>query len=111
MKNLGLALFKELYNATIRSVQPNAEKPAGNFSRHILSLTPAVRGLWGNHADYSCGHIDSKYEISRADNLLEACLNLNLDIPYFAGTQRWEALACRQCAVKQYQMLRIPAVV
>lgn len=38
-------------------------------------------------------HVDGKeYEVNGADNLLEACLNLGLDIPYFAGTsagKRW----------------------
>ena len=29
-------------------------------------------------------HVDGKeYEVNGADNLLEACLNLGLDIPYF----------------------------
>lgn len=37
-------------------------------------------------------HVDGKeYEVNGADNLLEACLSLGLDIPYFAGTRRWEA--------------------
>lgn len=37
-------------------------------------------------------HVDGKeYEVNGADNLLEACLSLGLDIPYFAGIRRWEA--------------------
>lgn len=36
-------------------------------------------------------HVDGKeYEVNGADNLLEACLSLGLDIPYFAGIRRWE---------------------
>ncbi|MGC8400919.1 2Fe-2S iron-sulfur cluster-binding protein [Enterobacter mori] len=49
-------------------------------------------------------HVDGKeYEVNGADNLLEACLSLGLDIPYFAGIRRWARRCCRQCAVKQYQ--------
>ncbi|ELX61638.1 NADH dehydrogenase subunit G [Salmonella enterica subsp. enterica serovar Typhimurium str. LT2-4_delta.ramA::kan] len=37
-------------------------------------------------------HVDGKeYEVNGADNLLQACLSLGLDIPIFAGTRRWEA--------------------
>lgn len=38
-------------------------------------------------------HVDGKeYEVNGADNLLEACLSLGLDIPLlFAGIRRWEA--------------------
>ena len=39
-------------------------------------------------------HVDGKeYEVDGADNLLQACLSLGPDIPYFAGIRRWEALA------------------
>ena len=32
-------------------------------------------------------HVDGKeYEVNGADNLLEACLSLGLDIPYFCGS-------------------------
>lgn len=38
-------------------------------------------------------HVDGKeYEVNGADNLLEACLSLGLDILTFAGIRRWEAL-------------------
>lgn len=50
-------------------------------------------------------HIDGKeYEVDGADNLLEACLSLGLDIPYFCWHPAMGSVgACRQCAVKQYQ--------
>ena len=50
-------------------------------------------------------HVDGKeYEVNGADNLLEACLSLGLDIPYFCWKQALGSVgACRQCAVKQYQ--------
>lgn len=50
-------------------------------------------------------HVDGKeYEVNGADNLLEACLNLGLDIPYFCWHPALGSVgACRQCAVKQYQ--------
>lgn len=50
-------------------------------------------------------HVDGKeYEVNGADNLLQACLSLGLDIPYFCWHPALgSAGACRQCAVKQYQ--------
>lgn len=49
-------------------------------------------------------HIDGKqYEVAGADNLLQACLSLGLDIPYFCWHPALGSVgACRQCAVKQY---------
>ncbi|MGL5401335.1 MAG: NADH-quinone oxidoreductase subunit NuoG, partial [Plesiomonas shigelloides] len=39
-----------------------------------------------------------------ADNLLQACLSLGLDVPYFCWHPALGSVgACRQCAVKQYQ--------
>ncbi len=53
-------------------------------------------------------HVDGKeYEVNGADNLLEACLSLGLDIPYFAGIRRWEASVLRrQCAVRAIRKTR-----
>lgn len=50
-------------------------------------------------------HVDSKeYEVNGADNLLETCLSLGFDIPYFCWHPALGSVgACRQCAVKQYQ--------
>lgn len=50
-------------------------------------------------------HVDGKeYEVNGADNLLQACLSLGLDIPYFCWHPALGSVgACRQCAVKQYQ--------
>ncbi|MFT4463672.1 MAG: NADH-quinone oxidoreductase subunit NuoG [Sodalis sp. (in: enterobacteria)] len=50
-------------------------------------------------------HVDGKeYEVNGSDNLLEACLSLGLDIPYFCWHPALGSVgACRQCAVKQYQ--------
>ena len=49
-------------------------------------------------------HVDGKeYEVDGADNLLEACLSLGLDVPYFCWHPALGSVgACRQCAVKQY---------
>jgi len=49
-------------------------------------------------------HVDGKdYEVDGADNLLQACLSLGLDVPYFGGPPALGSVgACRQCAVKQY---------
>lgn len=49
-------------------------------------------------------HVDGKeYEVNGADNLLEACLSLGLDVPYFCWHPALGSVgACRQCAVKQY---------
>lgn len=45
----------------------------------------------------------NKYEVNKADNLLQACLSLNLDIPYFCWHPELGSVgACRQCAIKQY---------
>ncbi|AKZ65918.1 NADH-ubiquinone oxidoreductase chain G [Candidatus Palibaumannia cicadellinicola] len=49
-------------------------------------------------------YIDGKqYDVKESNNLLEACLSLGIDIPYFC----WHPVlgsvgACRQCAIKQY---------
>lgn len=50
-------------------------------------------------------HVDGKeYEVDGATNLLEACLSLGLDIPYFCWHPALGSVgACRQCAVKQYR--------
>lgn len=49
-------------------------------------------------------HVDGKtYEVDGSNNLLEACLNLGLDIPYFCWHPALGSVgACRQCAVKQF---------
>ena len=49
-------------------------------------------------------HVDGKaFEVDGADNLLQACLTLGLDIPYFCWHPALGSVgACRQCAVKQY---------
>jgi len=49
-------------------------------------------------------HVDGKeYQVDGADNLLQACLSLGLDIPYFCWHPALGSVgACRQCAVKQY---------
>ena len=45
-----------------------------------------------------------EYEVDGADNLLQACLSLGLDVPYFCWHPALGSVgACRQCAVKQYQ--------
>lgn len=50
-------------------------------------------------------HVDGKeYQVEGSDNLLQACLSLGLDIPYFCWHPALGSVgACRQCAVKQYQ--------
>ena len=50
-------------------------------------------------------HIDGQeYEVESGKNLLEACLSLGLDLPYFCWHPAMGSIgACRQCAVVQYQ--------
>lgn len=50
-------------------------------------------------------HVDGKeYEVNGADNLLQACLSLGLDIPYFCWHPALGSVgSCRECAVKQYK--------
>ncbi|MEX1196898.1 MAG: NADH-quinone oxidoreductase subunit NuoG [Pseudohongiellaceae bacterium] len=50
-------------------------------------------------------HVDGRaYEVDGADNLLQACLSLGLDIPYFCWHPAMGSVgACRQCAVRQYK--------
>jgi len=50
-------------------------------------------------------HVDGQsYEVNGADNLLQACLSLGLDIPYFCWHPALGSVgACRQCAVRQYK--------
>ncbi|MFV0548530.1 MAG: NADH-quinone oxidoreductase subunit NuoG [Limnobaculum xujianqingii] len=50
-------------------------------------------------------HVDGEeYEVDGAENLLQACLSLGLDIPYFCWHPALGSVgACRQCAVKQFQ--------
>ena len=49
-------------------------------------------------------YVDGKsYEVNGADNLLQACLSLGLDIPYFCWHPALGSVgSCRQCAVTQY---------
>jgi NADH-quinone oxidoreductase subunit G len=49
--------------------------------------------------------IDNKeYEVKAGDNILQACLSLGLDLPYFCWHPAMGSIgACRQCAVVQYQ--------
>ncbi|MFZ5755594.1 MAG: NADH-quinone oxidoreductase subunit NuoG [Pseudomonadota bacterium] len=49
-------------------------------------------------------HIDGKqYEVDGSDNLLQVCLSLGIDVPYFCWHPALGSVgACRQCAVKQY---------
>ncbi|UDG80901.1 NADH-quinone oxidoreductase subunit G [Candidatus Hartigia pinicola] len=50
-------------------------------------------------------YVDGKeYNINGTMNLLQACLSLGLDIPYFCWHPALGSVgACRQCAVKQYK--------
>ncbi|CAL4319422.1 NADH-quinone oxidoreductase subunit NuoG [Buchnera aphidicola] len=50
-------------------------------------------------------YIDGKkYDVNPLNNLLQACLNLGLNIPYFCWHPKLGSIgACRQCAVKKYQ--------
>lgn len=49
-------------------------------------------------------HIDGKsFEVEKSENLLQVCLSLGIDIPYFCYHPALGAVgSCRQCAVKQY---------
>ncbi|WP_269914919.1 NADH-quinone oxidoreductase subunit NuoG [Acinetobacter sp. HY1485] len=49
-------------------------------------------------------HVDGKqYEVNGSENLLQACLSLGIDIPYFCWHPSLGSVgSCRQCAVKQY---------
>jgi len=49
-------------------------------------------------------YIDSKiYDVNKSDNLLQACLSVGVNIPYFCWHPLLGSLgACRQCAVTQY---------
>lgn len=47
---------------------------------------------------------DQPYETGAGKNLLEACLELGFDLPYFCWHPAMGSVgACRQCAVKQYK--------
>ncbi|WP_299759122.1 NADH-quinone oxidoreductase subunit NuoG [uncultured Pontibacter sp.] len=50
-------------------------------------------------------YIDNKpYDVKAGKNLLEACLSLGLDLPYFCYHPAMGSIgACRQCAVKVYR--------
>ncbi|WP_162054612.1 NADH-quinone oxidoreductase subunit NuoG [Pontibacter pamirensis] len=50
-------------------------------------------------------YIDNKpYDVAAGKNLLEACLTLGLDVPYFCYHPAMGSIgACRQCAVKVYR--------
>ncbi|PSL46130.1 NADH dehydrogenase subunit G [Chitinophaga niastensis] len=50
-------------------------------------------------------HIDNKpYEVKEGKNLLEACLSLGLNLPYFCWHPALGSVgACRQCAVKVFK--------
>lgn len=47
---------------------------------------------------------DSTYDIPEGKNVLEACLSLGMDLPYFCWHPAMGSVgACRQCAVMQYE--------
>ncbi|MGO2225432.1 MAG: NADH-quinone oxidoreductase subunit NuoG [Psychrobacter celer] len=50
-------------------------------------------------------HIDgTTVEVDSTDNLLQACLSLGIDVPYFCYHPALGSVgSCRQCAVKQFQ--------
>lgn len=50
-------------------------------------------------------NLDGKqYEVDGSDNLLQACLSLGIDIPYFCWHPALGSVgACRQCAIKHYR--------
>ena len=50
-------------------------------------------------------YIDNKsYQVRQNQNLLQACLTLGFDLPYFCWHPALHAVgACRQCAVKQFK--------
>ncbi|KAA2243093.1 NADH-quinone oxidoreductase subunit NuoG [Chitinophaga agrisoli] len=50
-------------------------------------------------------HIDGKsYDVKEGRNLLEACLSLGIDLPYFCWHPALGSVgACRQCAVKSFK--------
>ena len=50
-------------------------------------------------------YIDNQpYQVKPGQNLLQACLSLGFDLPYFCWHPALHAVgACRQCAVKQFK--------
>src|SRR5690554_7041136 len=47
---------------------------------------------------------DYSYEVDSSRNLLDVCLSLGMDLPYFCWHPAMGSVgACRQCAVKQYR--------
>lgn len=47
---------------------------------------------------------NSPYEVKDGQNLLQACLSLGFNVPYFCWHPALQSVgACRQCAVKQYR--------
>ena len=50
-------------------------------------------------------YIENKpYEVKDGQNLLQACLNLGFNLPYFCWHPAMQSVgACRQCAVKQFR--------
>jgi len=47
---------------------------------------------------------DQAYEVPEGDNVLEACLNAELDLPYFCWHPEMGSVgACRQCALVQFR--------
>ncbi|MCW5196976.1 (2Fe-2S)-binding protein, partial [Buchnera aphidicola (Pemphigus obesinymphae)] len=48
-----------------------------------------------------------KYNVDASDNLLQACLSLGINIPYFCWHPMLGSVgSCRQCAVTKYDTLR-----
>ena len=46
----------------------------------------------------------TEYDVPAGENILEACLGLGLDLPYFCWHPAMGSIgSCRQCAVIQYQ--------
>jgi NADH-quinone oxidoreductase subunit G len=66
---------------------------------------PASHGFGIGQPKMSRIYIDHiPYEVNPAHNLLEACLSLGLNLPYFCWHPALGSVgACRQCAVKHYR--------
>ncbi len=60
---------------------------------------------FANKSQMTTIYIDNKpYEVGDGQNLLQACLSLGFDVPYFCWHPAMQSVgACRQCAVKQFR--------
>src|ERR671918_2259931 len=76
-----------------------------SISARTSSAISARNAVRGGETKMAVIHVDGKpFEVDPGTHLLQACLSLGFDLPYFCWHPAMGSVgACRQCAVKQFK--------